>query len=417
MKRDYTICVHKLLVCGLGLWSLAHANPSDPIIVQGNASFENIDATTFAIIASDKAHIYWNDFSIAEGEVTQIIQPSSDSAIVIQVDSNLPSTLLGTLQANGHVFLVNPNGTMIGANGFIDTSAFLATTYSACSCALLEGEEDVFFQGDSTAAIVNCGRIKAWIKDAYLIGHQIENKGAIDAPLGTVALAAGHDVVMKPLGEQKIDILLSLIKGETEETGIDNSGMITACRAEIKADGNAYSVAIRQAGFIDAIGCEGQNSEVYLIAEKGNNGIFGAIAAENSDGTGGVIQILGENIALFENSNIDASGDKGGGKVFIGFKEGKSNALTTFVDEGVLISADAIKYGNGGKVIIGSDEMTNFYGTISACGGDDSGDGGYVEVFGKHKLDFEGEVDRSAPNGQIGTFQLGTTDIIAHESK
>jgi trimeric autotransporter adhesin len=408
MKRDSKPWL--LVICSIAVCSLAWTNPSDPTIVQGNASFDNSDATTLIVTASEKAHIYWEDFSIAEGEVTQIVQPSSDSEIVIQVDSDLSSSILGTLQANGHVYLMNPNGVVIGVNGCIESNAFLATTFSGCACTLLEEQDDVFFQGESTAAIVNNGRIKALKKDLFLISYQIENKGAIDAAEGSVAIAAGHDVILRRLETQELDILPLNFKDENEDTGIDNSGMITACKVEFQADGNAYSVAIRHAGLISSLGIEGQNSEVNLIAEKGNSGIFGTISSENADGTGGVIQILGENIAFFESSNIDASGDTGGGLVFI---SGSANpnalmAKTIFVDEDVVISADAIKNGNGGKVIVRAEEMASFWGTVSACGGDDSGDGGYIEIFSNEKLDFKGEIDRTAPNGKMGILQLGS---------
>jgi hypothetical protein len=63
-------------------------------------------------------------------------------------------------------------------------------------------------------------------------------------------------------------------------------------------------------------------------------------------------------------------------------------------------------------VIVWADEATQFYGNISARGGSNSGDGGFVEVSGKQNLIFKGTVDTSASHGTMGTLLLDPTDII-----
>lgn len=404
MKIDKMIIANGLTYC-----TLVSANPSDPTITRGSVNFEQSDAKTLTITTSDKAHIFWGNFSIEEDEMTEIVQPTSDSMVVIQIESDQQSFVLGKLKANGQVFLINPNGTYIGSNGHVEANAFFASTIPTCACTLLDGQEDIFFQGENaSASIVNNGRIKAETNDVFLIGYQIQNKGAIDALMGTVGLAAGREVIWKRQGKQKIAILSSFMKEENEETGIDNSGMINACSTELNADGNIYSVAIRHAGLINAIGIQQQRGQIHLLANNGHQGIFGSLFAENGDGTGGVIHVFGESIALFENSTIDASGEKGGGQVYIG--NGNSlERLTTkaiFIDNEVMISADAIDDGNGGTVIVSADGQTVFFGTISVCGGDNSGDGGRVEIYGERELDFNGEVDFAAPRGAMGTLQL-----------
>ena len=208
----------------------------------------------------------------------------------------------------------------------------------------------------------------------------------------------------------------SLTKYENTTTGLDNSGVVAACQAELKSDGNAYAMAIKHTGAIDALGVAEHNGEIFLVAEGGNNGVYGSITAKNSDGTGGSVQILGDHIAVLENAKIDASGNLGGGTILIGGdKNGKNaavyNAKTTYVDKNAVITADALTKGNGGKVILWADETTCFYGNISTRGGENSGDGGFVEVSGLHSLDFRGLADRLAPKGHAGTLLLDPLDI------
>jgi hypothetical protein len=67
--------------------------------------------------------------------------------------------------------------------------------------------------------------------------------------------------------------------------------------------------------------------------------------------------------------------------------------------------------GNGGKAIVWADKATGFYGNITAKGGSQSGNGGFVEVSGKQDLVFRGLVDTSAVNGNMGTLLLDPTNI------
>jgi filamentous hemagglutinin family protein len=410
----FQICL-QLMTCSLGLWSLSsYASPFNPNVIQGTLAIENIDPQTYVLSVSDETFIYCDDFSIAEGELIEIQQPSSQSIVIIEVITKMPSLLLGTLKSNGFVFLLNSNGVLIGENGYIDTYGFLTSTLPVCPCPFIDGEQDVFIQGDSKASIVNKGRIKAWENDTYLIGHKIENRGVIDASQGTVALAAGRDIILNQSNGQKVGAFPSPIKYESEDTGIDNSGMIIGSKTELKADGNSYAIAIRHSGFIDIIGTEEQKGEAYLVSEQGDTIVTGAITVENLNQTGGEIHILGEHIFLFDNSNIDVSGDRGGGKIFIGGDvEPNRGVITkmTFIDKDASILADALENGNGGKVIICSDEATYFYGAISACGGENSGDGGIVEISGKKNLDFQGVADLFAPHGKEGILLLNTCAI------
>ncbi|MEH2248433.1 two-partner secretion domain-containing protein [Nostoc sp.] len=75
------------------------------------------------------------------------------------------------------------------------------------------------------------------------------------------------------------------------------------------------------------------------------------------------------------------------------------------------INTDALKNGNGGTVIIKANDLTHFEGNISARGGDNSGNGGFVEVSGG-RVEFAGTVDTSASNGSFGRLLLDPKDIL-----
>ncbi|MBI2977989.1 MAG: hypothetical protein HYY38_04005, partial [Rhodospirillales bacterium] len=92
------------------------------------------------------------------------------------------------------------------------------------------------------------------------------------------------------------------------------------------------------------------------------------------------------------------------------------NAHRTYFGPNANIAADAITSGDGGKVIVWSNDTTRAYGNISARGGAQSGNGGFVEVSGKRNLEFDARVDVSAPRGASGTLLLDPQDIVISDA-
>ena len=155
-----------------------------------------------------------------------------------------------------------------------------------------------------------------------------------------------------------------------------------------------------------------------LSAGDGTVEIAGAV---NTDSTavGGVVKIAGSLIDVQGTADISASGENGGGVIEIGggyqgasMGEGLSNSIDTRVAAGATISADAGSEGDGGRVVVWSEERTSYEGSISATGGAQGGDGGLAEVSGKQQLGFDGTVDLSADNGETGTLLLDPDNIV-----
>src|SRR6185436_7464474 len=83
----------------------------------------------------------------------------------------------------------------------------------------------------------------------------------------------------------------------------------------------------------------------------------------------------------------------------------EQNATVTYVGKNATLAADAVTNGNGGTVIVWSDAVTRFHGTVQAQGGKLSGDGGFAEVSGKH-LEYWGKALLGAPAGRGGRLLL-----------
>ncbi len=422
------------------------ANPTGGEVTAGQAEITQQGATLNVTQGTSRAVINWQGFSINAGETTQFIQPSSDSAVLNRVQGFGPSRLDGSLIANGQVFLINPNGVLIGQDGRIDTGGFFASTLDIPDLSFMAGG-DLEFVGDSAAGIKNLGVIKATTGDIVLAARIVENMGLLQAPNGVAGLAATNEVFYRPLGDERIFVRSAVAMADTPD-GVTNTGMIKAAQAELKAaGGNVYALAVNNGGAIHATGISEKEGRVLLRSEGGNIQTTGNISAVNESGsggeirlqaegdapasvtvsgsleakgaaqgsTGGSITITGDSIALTGTVDLDVSGDSGGGLVRIGgdFQGGNPdiyNAETTIIESGVEIRANAITNGNGGRIIIWSDDYTGFDGTFLARGGLLSGDGGFAEISG-HRLTFNGLGDMQAPNGHVGTLLIDPNDI------
>ncbi|HOD99243.1 MAG TPA: filamentous hemagglutinin N-terminal domain-containing protein, partial [Syntrophales bacterium] len=93
--------------------NLAFANPYGPQVVNGNVTFQN-QGNTLTVTNSPNSIINWQGFSIGANELTRFVQQHSLSAVLNRVVGQDPSAILGALQSNGRVFLINPNGILFG---------------------------------------------------------------------------------------------------------------------------------------------------------------------------------------------------------------------------------------------------------------------------------------------------------------
>lgn len=386
------------------------ANPSGEQVVSGSAAFARSGATLNVSQGSNSAIIDWQNFSIAAGETTNFLQPSATSAVLNRVTSNNPSQIYGNLTANGQVFLVNQNGILVGASGVIDTNGFVASTLDVSNEEFLSGG-DLNFLGDSENSVINLGQINAVGGDVLLIARDVQNSGEITATNGTVALAAGSEVLVRASGAERV-----FIQAGSSAGSVSNSGLIDSASAELKAmGGNEFALAVNNDGAIRANSVEERGGRIWLVTDQGTVENSGTLIATQGD-KGGEVQVLGDRVALTGDALVDVSGDQGGGTALIGGdfqgnNDAVRNAAKVYIGADAQINANALVAGDGGKVIVWSDDTTQFYGDISAKGGMASGDGGFVEVSGKKGLDFRGAVDTSATFGQAGTLLLDPADL------
>lgn len=400
----------KSFVYALCLVSLERvvANPVDPTVVSGSASFKQASESVSEVTVKSRAIIDWKEFSIGPLEITKFVFPNlqASSSVLNRVTTKISSQILGRLESNGKVYLINPNGIFIGKEAIINTQAFLASTLDVLNEDFLSSAA-LTFCGDSKAPLVNYGKINAWDGDIFLLGYTVKNSGKITASRGVVGLGAGQEILLKPEGSERLFVHLKPPPEEKEETGVLSEGYIQAIRVELKADGNAYQFAIKHKGNVDALGIKEIDGSIVLFAEKGSSYVDGKLVAKNFSEKGGEIRVLGQEITLADEADLDVRGSFGGGTVLVGGDYKGKNPLIptaswTRVGSKSRIDASALTEGDGGRVIIWGEKANFFRGTVYAQGGREGGGGGLVEVSSKYGLVPKGFVDVRAPKGKTG---------------
>ncbi|MDQ4677486.1 beta strand repeat-containing protein, partial [Janthinobacterium lividum] len=391
-----------------GCFGAAQANPALPQVVNGQATF-NQQGNIFSITNTPNTIINWQSFSIHAGEITRFIQQNGNSAVLNRITGQDPSKILGALESNGKVFLINPNGIVFGQGAKVDVNGLVASSLGMTNEDFLAGKRQ-FTAGGVAGGVSNAGTINAGKGgQVLLIAPNVENTGIITAPNGEVILAAGRSVQLADPGNPQLRVLVSAPADQALNLG------------QIIAQGGSIGMAgalVSQRGVLNANSAVvGENGRIVLKASGKALLEAGSVtSATGAVGKGGDIQVLGEQVGLLGNAAIDASGATGGGTVLLGGDyQGKNaavqNARQVLVGKDASVNADAVHGGNGGKVIAWGNESAQVHGSISARGGAQGGDGGFVETSG-HYLAVDGiRVNTSAAHGKRGNWLLDPYDI------
>lgn len=388
-------------------------------VVAGDLAIKDISATHTQYTHTANVNIVnFYKFGVLEGHQLDVVMPDAGRALY-RVLGNSASEIMGKLNSNGSLFLINQNGVLFGANAEVNVGNIVASTLNISNDDFLQGRYH-FSGGDIAGSVVNKGAIKAQ-DEGYIVmlGKEVENAGTLVANKGSVVLAAAKEAVLDFYGN---GLVRANLTAQAVEGIVKNSGLIQANGGLVQLATNARAAAINISGIVEANQLVERDGVIRL--EGGDNAkvqVSGQLLAKGEQTTGGTISVTGEQVALLNGALLDASGDKGGGTVLVGGDyQGKNdavyNARTTYIDQGATIKADAIVEGDGGKVIVWADDLTRYYGAISAQGGALHGNGGFVEVSGKQNLDFQGKVNVGAVNGLGGKVLLDPENIILNNS-
>lgn len=410
--------------------------PSGGNVVGGSAHFDYSSPNELHIQQnSQRAVIDWNSFNIGKNALTQFHQNNNSAIVVNRVmgQGNDPTQILGTLKANGQIIVLDRNGVLFGKDSVIDVGGIIASTGDIDASWFIKNDGPVRITDiNPDSAIVNQGNITvAEAGLAAFVAPTVINQGIIAARLGKAELLAGTSATLDLYGDGLIELA---VNEDTLSQAVINQGVINAqggtvllkaAAAKEIVDNLVLNTGVISAKTFDT----DHKGHITLLAEGSNktektgdsaaiNGGYITASGLNEGDTGGYIEVLADHVVLQDNSLIDASGDNGGGNIKIGgdyLGSGDTpTAKTTYVADNSLIVNDAITNGNGGRTTIWSDDTTKFHGTVLSRGGQESGNGGFLETSGKINLQADGYADLTASNGNKGTYLLDPADITIY---
>lgn len=397
------------IFCSLVLGSV-FALPSSMEVVKGKASALSKDSH-LVIESSGNTVLHWDQFSIGPQESLFFSQKEACHAVLNQVTGKMGSEILGSLFSNGAVYLLNPNGILIGPGAKICSLGFIASTLHVLDEELF-CKQNVSFQGESEEKIVHLGQIICPQGDVFLLAKHVENRGQIEALQGAAVLGGASELLLCPEGRGKF-----LIRCSREKEGsVVHEGEIRALFAQIGASGTPYAQAIHMNGKVQTHQIAKEKGRILIKAHQGEVLVEGELSATGIEG--GAIDIFGDEV-IIDSARIDASGQNGGGLVRLGGDFGgeirdeiTQRADLLHIGPHVEVFADAKEKGDGGKIAMWGTDLAHNEGHFYARGGDLGGDGGFVEISCEKQLSIdEMRVNALAPYGKAGTFLIDPTDI------
>uniref|UniRef100_UPI002636F145 two-partner secretion domain-containing protein n=1 Tax=uncultured Azonexus sp. TaxID=520307 RepID=UPI002636F145 len=262
---------------------------------------------------SQNLAINWNSFNIGKDASVNFNQPNSNAIALNRVLGTDGTQILGNLNANGQVWILNPNGVLFGKTAQVNVGGLVASSLGMSDDDFLTGKRGFTGRGGS---VINQGNITA--NYAALLGEQVRNEGVIIATLGTVALAAGNKVTLDFDGDNILGVQVD--EGALHAL-VENNNLVQADGGLVvmtaKAKDALLDTAINNTGVVRARSIGNRNGKILLLGDmdSGTVNVGGALDASAPDsGDGGFIETSAAHVGIADESIIttkSASGKNG----------------------------------------------------------------------------------------------------------
>lgn len=276
--------------------------PTGGQVVAGSGQISQSGTTMTVTQNSDNLVTNWNSFNVGAGHTVNFVQPSASATALNRVIGSDVSVIQGAINANGRVFLVNPNGVLFTSTARINVGGMVASTLNIATEDFMSG--NYRFEGAGSNAIINQGNITA-VGDGQgggsiaLIAAQVTNTGALVADRGQVLIGAGSKVELDLGGPVKLQVEQAALDALIDQGGaIKADGGLVYLTA--KAAGELASTVINHSGITQARTLQtGEKGQIYLLGDMDNDriNVGGTLdASAPLGGDGGFIETSAANV-------------------------------------------------------------------------------------------------------------------------
>ena len=425
---------------GLGALAPAFALPEGGKVMSGAGDiFSYGNGSQMSINQhSDKLITDWTDFSIGAGQRVTFNQPSASSVALNRVVGTNVSSIKGQLDANGRVFLVNPNGVVVGQGAQVNVGSLVATTQAISDADFLK--DNYHFSGTSNAEIINNGTLTAAPGgNIALLGSQVRNDGIIQAHMGRVALGAGEDFTVNFDGKNLLNLQ---VDAAAVNALAHNGGLLKADGGQVlmtaRSAGTMLQTVVNNQGAIEAKTLSGSAGKITLDGgDVGTVRVGGALTANalNSFGNGGMVEVKGAKVDSQLGTQVNTlatNGQTGTWKI----SSGEVNVSPTAATVGGTIFSDTVSrnlastnielsstvgdlslsgplsWNSGSGLTLNSAGNINLNGALTA-----TGTGGRVAINAEHDVNLNNKVSLTGINNGLslnygGRSTLGKDGLV-----
>ena len=284
------------------------------LITAGSGQIQQVGNTTTIRQDSPTLTLNWQSFNIAPNQSVDFLQPSSSAIAVNRIFSTTPSEIYGHLDANGQVWLINPNGILFGQRAQVNVGGLVASTLDLDNSTLTSNNRS--FSGSGKGSVINEGTIiTANGGYAALIGNQVSNRGLINAQLGTVALGGGSAVTLTFSNNQLVHLQ---VNASTLNNLAENRQLIVANGGQVIMTAGAKNAilasAVNNTGVVQAQTIANHNGAITLLGgmDAGTVNVGGTLdASAPNGGNGGSIETSAAHFATLGDARITAAAPHG----------------------------------------------------------------------------------------------------------
>ncbi|HTW75915.1 MAG TPA: filamentous hemagglutinin N-terminal domain-containing protein, partial [Steroidobacteraceae bacterium] len=279
---------------------------------------------------SNNTTLNWQSFNISADGTVQFVQPSSSAVALNRIYDANPSQILGALDANGEIYLINQNGIVFGQGAQVNVGALVASTLNISPIAVSNNSllapaeqtpsapafqaftdangnvlsQPITIEPGASLSAADGGQI-------FIFAPKVTNLGTINTPDGQTVLAAGNAIYLGTSSDPTLRGILVQVSGDssnvvtngaTPASGTSPAQMVGQIIAE-QGNVTLAALAVNQLGRVSATTSVNENGSIILEA---NQGTVYYNTPTNSFLT---TQGAGGQVTLGQNSDTDVSLD------------------------------------------------------------------------------------------------------------
>ncbi len=232
-----------------------------------------------------QALLNWQTFNLGKNTTAYFNQSaggsSADTWVALnQIWAQSPSQILGSIKAQGQVYLINQNGILFGGSSQINVGSLLAAATTTPAAQLLQnGLYQTYAAGRGSIVVQSGAQITTNTPQTatsgggfvILLGDSVTNAGSISTPNGQTLMAAGKSVLLRQgysigasSSTQNTTSTTVGTEGEVTKGGqVTNSGLIESTTGDITLVGGQ----VTQAGIAITTTSVAKRGTIHLLTD------------------------------------------------------------------------------------------------------------------------------------------------------